>query len=242
MLRGATVVVVVPAFDEETRIRRVIESIPRWVDWIVVVDDASVDRTAEAARADSDSRVLIHAHERNRGVGAAIVSGYRRALSLTKSCRDAIAVMAGDAQMDPRDLATVVLPIVEGRASYVKGNRYDWPSARAKIPFGRWLIGHALSLLTSGATGLPIHDSQCGYTAISRGVCLRLNLSSLWQGYGYPNDLLGQLSCLGVDIREVPVRPVYGDEISRLRPYHGVNVLWLIGRAWVRRRALVQRR
>src|SRR5579864_3466559 len=105
MWSASRVVVVVPAWDEAPRIGRVILGIPAWVDSIVVVDDASSDGTAEAAREVADPRVEIVRHGNNRGVGAAIVTGYKRALAARRNgpC-DAFVVMAGDGQMDPRDL------------------------------------------------------------------------------------------------------------------------------------------
>jgi glycosyltransferase involved in cell wall biosynthesis len=239
VLLGATVVVVVPAYDERPRIARVLATTPAWVDRIVVVDDASHDGTADAARGVGDPRVEVIVHARNRGVGASIVTGYRRALELTRAPNDALTVMAGDGQMDPCDLEALVRPVATGRAGYVKGNRFAWPHAHREMPPSRWIAGQVLSLLTARAIGSPVHDSQCGYTAMSRKTCERLDLSEVWPGYGYPNDLLGQLVRRGVTIEEVPVRPVYADEVSRLRPRHGLTVLWLVGRAWVRSRAQV---
>jgi glycosyltransferase involved in cell wall biosynthesis len=236
VLAGARVVVVVPAYDERPRIGRVVRTMPSWVDRIIVVDDASRDGTADTARAASDPRVEVLAHAVNRGVGASIVTGYRRALQCTFEPNDAIAVMAGDAQMDPSDLEAVVSPVATGRAGYVKGNRFAWPGARRLMPMTRWAAGQVLSGLTSFAIKAPIHDSQCGYTALSREACQRLDLEALWPRYGYPNDLLAQLARRGIVIFETPVRPVYADEVSRLRPRHGITVLWLVGRAWLKSR------
>jgi glycosyltransferase involved in cell wall biosynthesis len=239
VLRGARVIVVVPAYEERPRIGRVLGSMPALVDRIVVVDDASRDGTADVARAQGDARVEVVVHPENRGVGAAIVTGYRRALECTRGASDAIAVMAGDAQMDPLDLEAVLEPVVSGRAGYVKGNRFAWPGVRRRMPLARWAAGQLFSRLTSRAIGVIVHDSQCGYTALSREACARLDLAALWPGYGYPNDLLGQLARRDVIIAEVPVRPVYADEVSRLRPRHALTVLCLVGRAWVMSRARV---
>src|SRR5919199_2509015 len=98
MLEGKRVAVVVPAHDEERLVPETIRGIPEFVDAVIVVDDASADGTAAAARAVGDRRVEIVAHERNSGVGAAIVTGYRRALD---TGADVACVMAGDNQMDP---------------------------------------------------------------------------------------------------------------------------------------------
>jgi glycosyltransferase involved in cell wall biosynthesis len=235
MFEGARVVVVVPAFDEEERIGRVASSMPALVDEIVIVDDASRDATALRARESADPRVRVIVHPANRGVGAAIVSGYRAALARGGGARDAFVVMAGDAQMDPSDLPALIAPIARGEAGYVKGNRFAHPDIGRAMPRGRRLGGIVLSRLTSLAIGQPVHDSQCGYTAIARDACAALDLDGLWPRYGYPNDLLGQLAARGIAIGEVCVRPVYAGEKSGLRIWHVARIAQLVGRVWVRR-------
>ncbi|MEO8877277.1 MAG: hypothetical protein ABI461_16910, partial [Polyangiaceae bacterium] len=165
---------------------------------------------------------------------AAIVTGYRRALAMNGSARDAFVVMAGDGQMDPEDLPAVAMPIVTGAADYVKGDRYR-SASRASIPFARRAVGEVLSRLTSAAIGQTISDSQCGYTAISRGACKRLDLGSIWPRFGYPNDVLGALAILKMRIVEVEVRAIYADEESKLRAWHVPRIAQLTMRAGVRR-------
>jgi glycosyltransferase involved in cell wall biosynthesis len=229
------VCVVVPAWDEEPRIGRVVAGMPAWVDAVVVVDDASRDGTARAATASGDPRVEVVRHETNRGVGAAIVTGYRRCAALAGGPRDAFVVMAGDGQMDPADLPAIVSPIAGGVADYVKGDRFRSSGVARAMPAVRLVGGLALSWATSRAIGVPVSDSQCGYTALSREACARLDLGALWSGYGYPNDLLSQLALRGLRIAEVPVRAVYADEVSRLRPKHVPRIAALVARAWLRR-------
>jgi glycosyltransferase involved in cell wall biosynthesis len=229
------VVVVVPAWNEGARIARVIRAVPPSVDAVIVVDDASRDSTAEAASVAGDPRVEVVRHDKNRGVGAAIATGYRRALASFGGPRDAFVVMAGDGQMDPDDLPGLVAPIARGVADYVKGNRFARADTASAMPRGRRLGGAVFSWATARAIGVPISDSQCGYTAISRAACSRLDLDSLWPRYGYPNDLLSQLAVGGMRIAEVPVRAVYADEVSRLRLRHLPAIAALIVRAAARR-------
>ncbi len=237
MLLGARVMVVVPAYDEAPRIGRVLRAMPAFVDRVLVVDDASGDDTAARARAIGDPRVEVIVHPKNRGVGSAIASGYRHALTMAGEPNDAFAVMAGDGQMDPDDLHRVVEPVARGDTDYVKGNRFLASEVARAMPASRRLGGLAFSWLTARATGLPISDSQCGYTALSRAACLQLDLDGLWHGFGYPNDLLGQLAVRGLRIAEVVVRPVYADEKSKLRLWHVPVIAGLVARAWVRRLA-----
>jgi glycosyltransferase involved in cell wall biosynthesis len=235
MLFGVKVAVVVPAYDEAPRIGRVLRAMPAEVDRVLVVDDASRDATSDAARAAGDARLTVLRHAHNRGVGAAIVTGYRAALAEPGGPRDAFVVMAGDAQMDPHDLPALVAPIARGDAGYVKGDRFGDPRVTRVMPRARWVGGHVLSWATSRAIGVRVRDSQCGYTALARAACAAIDLDAVWSSYGYPNDLLGHLARAGVVIAEAPVRPVYADEISRLRPRHLAGIARVIARAWLAR-------
>ena len=228
--------VVVPAFHEELHVGRVIETMPRFVDDILVIDDGSADRTGAVALATGDERVHVEPHPRPRGVGGALITGYRLALRRTSRPTDALCVMAGDGQMDPNDLERVALPIVRGEADYVKGDRFRDPTVRRSMGLPRWIGGQVFTRLTSAAIGQRISDSQCGYTALSRAAAQQVDLDGMWPGFGYPNDLLGQLKALDLRVAEVPVRPVYGDEVSKLRLRHLPPIFYLIARAAVRRR------
>jgi len=232
MWQSAKVAVVVPCFREARLIERTLAGMPAFVDSIVVVDDASDDGTSGVVLGVADPRVELVVHERNRGVGAAIVSGYRAALAA--DC-DVLVVMAGDAQMAPEDLINVVEPVALGHASYVKGNRFRH-ARKSDMPLARRVAGRLLAIATRLATGLSVDDCQCGYTAISRSAALGLPLEDLWPRFGYPNDLLGMLAARGLSVVEVPVRPVYGDERSGVRAWHALSILLLIARRYVRER------
>lgn len=219
MYRGKRIVVVVPAFNEETQIGRVIETMPDFVDRIVVVDDCSTDGTLarlDEWRARLGQRLIVVKHERRAGVGGAIASGYRFALG---DRADATAVMAGDGQMDPADLPSILDPIVEGRADYSKGNRFFSGEAWRRTPRQRYLGNAFLSLLTKMASGYwHVADSQSGYTAIGRQALARLDLDAIYPTYGVPNDLLIKLNVNGARVADVPIRVLYGiGERSKMR-------------------------
>jgi len=228
MVDGKTVAVVVPAHDEEQLIGATLAGIPAFVDRVYVVDDGSRDATAERATAGGDSRVEIVSHERNQGVGAAIVSGYRRALA---DGIEVVCVMAADNQMDPGDLETLVTPVARGEVDYAKANRLFTGQAWELIPRTRYLGNAVLSMLTKIASGYwHVADSQSGYTAVSHRMLALLDLDRVYTGYGFPNDLLVHLNVWNARVRDFPSRPVYGvGERSGIR-YRKVvpRISWLL--------------
>lgn len=236
MYRHLRVAVVIPAYNEERAIEDAVTTVPDFVDVVIVVDDASTDataaRAATASAAARDGRVVVISHPHNRGVGAAIVTGYRRALAL--GC-DVAAVMAGDGQMDPRDLPGVIEPIAADVADYVKGNRFLHPEVWTAMPPVRIVGNLVLSAATRLTSGYRhVFDSQCGYTAISRRALEEVELDGVFPRYGYPNDLLSRLHVAGMRVLDVPVRPVYGPAWKS-----GINfgtvlhpIPWVLLRSW----------
>ena len=228
MIEGKTVAVVVPAHDEEALIGATLAGIPSFVDRVIVVDDGSHDATAERARAAADPRVEIVAHETNRGVGAAIVTGYKRALAERV---DVTAVMAGDNQMDPAELEALALPVARDELDYAKANRLFTGRAWDLIPRHRYLGNGVLSLLTKIASGYwHVADSQAGYTAISLRYLELLDLDRIYTRYGFPNDILVHLNVWNARVRDFPSRPIYGvGERSGIRIRRVVpRISWLL--------------
>ncbi len=228
MLEGKTVAVVVPAFDEEALVATTIRGIPGFVDRIIVVDDASGDRTADVARDLGDGRVEVVRHEQNAGVGAAIVTGYQRVVA---EGIDLACVMAADNQMDPADLERLALPVARGEVDYTKANRLLSGEAWRVIPRSRYLGNAVLSFLTKLASGYwHVADSQSGYTVASRDILEQLDLDRVYPGYGFPNDMLVHLNVWNARVRDVPSRPVYGvGEKSGIRIRRVVpRISWLL--------------
>ena len=228
------IAVVVPAYNEERLIGRVIETMPDFVDRVYVVDDCSTDATCERVEPylldgrDRRTEVCLLRHLENQGVGAAIVTGYNQAV---EDGMDVVAVMAGDAQMDPGDLPRVIEPVCLGDADYVKGNRLFTGEAWQKIPRYRYLGNATLSLLTKIASGYwHVADSQTGYAAISRDALELLPLDKLYKRYGYPNHLLVMLNVFSCRVVDVPVQPVYNiGEKSGIRLHKVIpRMSWLL--------------
>ncbi|MFQ5849159.1 MAG: glycosyltransferase family 2 protein [Candidatus Binatia bacterium] len=210
MVEGKKIGVVVPAFNEGGVIRRVLETMPSFIDRIIVVDDCSWDHTLQEIQSyqEQDPRLLLVRHSRNQGVGKAIVTGYQRA---REEGLDVVAVMAGDGQMDPDDLLQIVMPVVRAEVDYAKGNRLFRGESWKSIPHLRYLGNSVLSLLTKVASGYwHVADSQCGYTAISRAALDFIPLEKIYPRYGMPNDFLIKLNMQNLRVVDISVRPIYG--------------------------------
>ena len=209
MYKDKSICVVVPAYNEATQIGRVIETMPDYVDRIVIIDDVSIDETVKIVKQyqlDNDRIVLIK-HNTNQGCGGAIATGYMWARD---NSFDVAVRMDGDGQMDPDDLEKIIEPVVNRSADYSKGNRLFYGDAWKMIPHSRYLGNSFLSLLTKVASGYwHIADSQSGYTAISLTALKRMDLNKIYKDYGIPNDLLIKLNQHDFRVKDVHIKPVY---------------------------------
>jgi len=285
MLNKKIIAVVVPAYNEESQIGFVIETIPRFVDRIIIVNDNSTDSTESIVmdylktnHNDTDlilkgrkiektfhneadlilvemerkeivyftpSRILNESPDRNRiilisnlkntGVGGSIARGYKWCKDNNIDCT---AVMAGDGQMDPDELESICMPVVNNEVDYVKGNRLIHGSSASYIPKTRYLGNSVLSLITKIASGYwRISDTQTGYTAISLNALKSVRLYSIYKRFGMPNDLLVRLNMAYCTIREIPIKPVYRiGEKSKMKLYKVIpQISWLLFISFFRR-------
>jgi len=258
MYHNKTVAVVIPAYNEEKQIRMVIETIPDFVDRIIVINDNSTDRTAEIVQTiitgqkrsevtitpipasmartlyneaevilteqqhkekmhftpsrientdPENARIILINHLQNAGVGAAIATGYKWCKDHSIDCT---AVMAGDGQMDPNELESIIKPVIDENIDYVKGNRLIHRSAWLVIPRVRFFGNSILSILTKIASGYwHVSDTQTGYTAISLKGLQALRLYDIYPKYGMPNDILVKLNIAFCTLKEVEIKPIY---------------------------------
>lgn len=217
MHNGWHVGVVIPAKDEELFIGAVLDTIPNFVDSVVVIDDGSSDETSKVAKTYQDkSYNLTVIRLEGIGVGGAIDAGH---IEMLRNCPEPFVsvVMAGDGQMDPNDVTKVITPIIEQRCDYVKGNRFIHVDGVGNMPKVRRFASQILAFLTTLAAGIAISDPQCGYTATSHNVLKEWNWAKSWDKYGYPNYWLIELSRLSFSVVEVPVKSIYGSEKSNLK-------------------------
>ncbi len=255
MLNNKTVAVVVPAYNEESQIGMVIETMPGFVDRIIVVNDNSKDNTKQVVEGfygklpaaqlppppalpgktlynladlslrerekkewqkfpphdithvQADEKIVLINMHKNSGKGNAVAIGYKWAKEHFMDCT---AIMDGDGQMDPGELASLCTPVVEDGVDYVKGNRLSHPESYRHIPFVRFVGNSILSVLTKIASGYwDISDTQTGYTAISRHGLRSIDVTDIYPYYGVPNDVLVKLNIANCTIREVNIKPVY---------------------------------
>tara|TARA_B100001121_G_C18681167_1_gene618593 strand:- start:377 stop:1477 length:1101 start_codon:yes stop_codon:yes gene_type:complete len=286
MLKNKTIAVVIPAYNESTQIKMVLDSIPDFVDRVIVVDDHSKDDTVKIVQEylknndsdieiphfnsseieanpynkadielrkkaisefdfftpqtcfnkdDSSSRIILIKHDKNAGVGAAISTGYKWCKDHSIDCS---AVMAGDGQMDPSELKSICMPVVEEGIDYVKGNRLIHQSAWVIIPKVRFFGNSILSILTKVASGYwHISDTQTGYTAISNHALNAIPLYKIYKRYGMPNDILIKLNIAFCTIREIKIKPVYAvGEKSKLKILKvSFPILFLLIKGFVKR-------
>jgi glycosyltransferase involved in cell wall biosynthesis len=231
---GTRVAVIVPAYRAAGAIEKVLSGIPSWVNVIYVVDDASPDGTGARVRAQADSRVQLLVHDVNRGVGGAMVTGYRRALA---EGVDICVKMDADDQMDPALLGALIEPLASGRADYAKGNRFRDAEALRRMPLGRKIGNAGLSFLIKAASGQwHIFDPTNGYVAIHRAVLAGLDLRKVHPRYFFESSMLILLRRLDAVVEDVPMPARYGDESSHLSIGRTlIEFPWLLLRYGLRR-------
>jgi len=218
MYKNKRIAVVIPAMNEEILLPLTLKGIPKFVDRIFVINDGSTDGTTAFLSnfIKKDKRLTIITHETNKGLGQSLIDGY--CASLAEENIDYTAVMAGDNQMHPDDLHILLDALIERNLDYVKGNRLLHANVIEKMPRYR-LVGNALlTILTKFATGYYfIMDPQCGYTAIKNTALAKIPIKEMKKGFGYNADILCMLNIQGCKADDVEIRPVYGDEKSKIK-------------------------
>lgn len=210
---------VIPAYQEERLLPITLAGLPPCVQTVVIVDDASTDRTRELAlqfaqtSVDKGLRVSVLSLTENSGVGRAICVGYLQAYSMGA---EVAVVMGADAQMDPSELSALVEALWD-EIIYVKGERMSHPLVRDRMPKVRYWGNRVLSWITGRLSGQrDLIDAQCGYTALDLSYLSNLPLAALYPRYGFPNDLLIRIHEQGGVVAQVPVTPIYDSEVSSL--------------------------
>jgi dolichol-phosphate mannosyltransferase len=210
------IAVVIPCYRTRRQILDVLSRIDANVSRIYVVDDACPEGTGDLVEKSlADDRVRVLRHERNLGVGAAVVTGYRAALA---DGAQIVVKIDGDGQMDPAQMSRLVAPIAMGVADYAKGNRFYDFALLQDMPRLRLLGNALLSLINKISSGYwNVMDPTNGYTAIHRIALEALPLAKIDTGYFFESDMLFRLYTVRGVVRDVPLRARYAGESSNLR-------------------------
>jgi len=231
--KGKTVAVVVPAYNEETHIKSVLDEIPDFPDIVIVVNDGSTDHTLQQLQDVQDARLVIIENSFNMGVGASMIRGYEKCIALGV---DIAVKVDADGQMPLQYLPTLLDPLVEGY-DYAKGNRFLDRRDLRQMPKSRLLGNMVLTFLTKLASGCwHVFDPQNGYTAINAQALKLIDLNRIHRHYFFENDMLVELNIHGCRVKDVPIPAVYGYEESGIRVATILSTFpWLFLRRFVRR-------
>ncbi|HAM52671.1 MAG TPA: glycosyl transferase family 2 [Nitrospiraceae bacterium] len=209
------IAVVIPAYKVSTHIKEVILQIPDNVRYVIVVDDKCPESSGREAERLQKKNVIVLYHERNEGVGAAVVTGYRKALE--EGCAVAVK-MDGDGQMDPNYIESLIEPLLNNEADYAKGNRFRDFHALKTMPRIRLFGNSILSFFVKVASGYwDIMDPTNGYTAIHRRVLEELNFGSLSKKFFFESDMLIHLNIVNAVVKDISMPAQYGEEKSSLK-------------------------
>lgn len=216
IFRKHAIAVVIPCYRVEDTIGMVLSGLPRYVKHIIVVDDASPDGTSEIVEkfAGKDRRVVLVRHAKNQGVGGAMKTGFEKALELGAQV---VVKVDGDDQMDLAYLPDMLMPLIEGRADYTKGNRFRDFQALQQMPLIRRIGNMGLGFLTKAATGYwNLFDPTNGFVAIRADVLAQLPLQRIDRTFFFETSMLANLYMVGAVVRDIPMPARYRGEGSNL--------------------------
>lgn len=211
---------VIPCFKVARQIKEVITTLPPQIDLIIVVDDFCPEGSGNVALEVNDDRVVVVRHAKNLGVGGAMKSGYLKALEMKAHL---VLKIDGDGQMDPSQINNLLMPILTNSADYSKGNRFYSLQTVNNMPKIRLIGNVILSFLSKISTGFyHIFDPNNGFTSITSETLELIELNSVDDRYFFESDMLYQVNAIGKRAQDVPMKAIYGDEISNLHVGHSI--------------------
>ena len=217
MYRKLSIGAVIPAYNEELLIGSTIESIPDFVDYIVIVNDGSKDGTLNIIRKykKSDKRIVLINNTCNRGIGFSLKAAIKMASELGS---DRIVVIAGDAQMDTKQIIPLIDNMTLRNLDFIKANRFMHFSALKKMPRHRRVGNIIVTILTKFSTGYySIFDTQNGYVVYTNDIVKRIPWDLVGDRYEYENTILIGLSIIDAKIGDYPIPAIYNNEKSTIK-------------------------
>jgi len=198
---------VIPGYNAANTIGPLVQQIKTLGFEAIVVDDGSIDRTAQIA---TDAGALVISHIRNQGKGRALRTGFAAAL---QAGYEVVITMDSDGQHDPREIPRLLEHAAVSEAPLVVGNRLV---NNQTMPRTRRWTNRVMSLLTSWLARQHIPDSQCGFRVIHRQVLERVSLSS--NRFEIETELLLGAARLGWSVASVPINTIYNRHPSHIHP------------------------
>lgn len=205
---GESYCVILPGYCEEGRIGLVVKKTLKHCDSVIVIDDGSPDKTAEEAK---NAGAFVIRHSINMGKGRALKTGCEYAVS---NNHDFLITLDADGQHDPDEIPAFVKEYRNSGCPVLIGNRMGQAEV---MPFVRRITNRFMSWLLSRRIGQRIPDTQCGYRLYAKRVFPHyLRFKS--DGYAAESEVLLLLASTGIKIGSVPIKAIYGDEKSKIRP------------------------
>jgi len=215
--------VVIPVYNERDSIEEVLRRVKAapFRKEIVVVDDASSDGTGEVLKGIEDPEIRVFRHERNRGKGAALRTGFAE----TKG--DIVLVQDADLEYDPADYPTLLQPILDGRADAVYGSRFLGGPHRVLL-FWHWLGNAGLTLLSNVLTNLNLTDMETGYKVFRGEIVRKIEIKC--NRFGVEPEMTAKLARMRARIYETPISYSGRDysEGKKITWRDGLAALWHI--------------
>jgi len=214
MIDNNKIIAVIPAYKVAAHIEDVVHSIPSFIDEIIVVDDKCPQNSGTIIQRLNLPNLTVIYHQKNMGVGAAVMSGFLKAID---NSADIIVKIDGDGQMDCSYIPKLIDPIIKGHADYTKGNRFmDFKSLKI-MPKMRLLGNSGLSFLMKAASGYwNIMDPTNGFIAINRQAILNLNTEKIAKRFFFESDMLINLNIYNMVVKDISMPAKYGNEKSSL--------------------------
>lgn len=216
MFKKNKISISIPAYNEEKLINKTLDTIPSFIDLIVVVDDKSKDKTIDKIKESQkkDKRIHLIASEKNQGLGDTILKAHSYAI---KKNMDITVVMAGDNQMDPKYLPMLLNTLITNKLDYVKGNRFYHRQDLRNMPRFRVIGNIFTTFVTKFCTGYwSISDPLNGYTALNVNTLKKIDTTKIHSRYGFETSLLLELSLIDAKIKDVFIPARYGEEKSKV--------------------------
>lgn len=203
-----SIAAVIPAYNEEKHIADVVRRTRQKLDDVLVVDDGSVDKTADHAR---DAGAEVTVHEQNRGKGETIRTGLRHWLDRQF---DFVIILDADGQHRPEEIDRFVTAALSAdEPKLILGDRMNDVSSMPRL---RQIVNRWMSKRISALCGQEIPDTQCGFRMLHRQLIPELLGGAA--RFDYETEMLIVASREGFRITSVPITTVYSDEVSSIHP------------------------